>query len=155
VRNPDGNKIKCRAGQDLDKNFKTKIMNMKRMIACAVLVAALFSFSSAYSQMGGDTAAMRQRQEQMLQKMKADLKLTDVQSDSISAIQKEFMPKMRDIFMDQNASQDDKRAKMSTLRDLRDSRVHGVLGDDLFKKYQDWMQANRPQRGGGGGGSRG
>ena len=126
-------------------------MNMsKKMIACAGLLVALFSFSSTYAQMG-DTAAMRQRQDQMMQKMRTDLKLTDVQADSLSAIQKEFQPKMRDIFMDQSSSQDDKREKMTALRDARDKRVQAVLGDDLFKKYQDWMQANRPQRGGGGG----
>ena len=82
-------------------------------------------------------------------KMKTDLKLTDVQSDSLNAIQKEFQPKMREIFMDQSASQDDKRSRMMTLRDARDKRAQAVLGDDLYKKYQDWMQANRPQRGGG------
>jgi protein CpxP len=127
-------------------------MNMsKKTIACAALLVALFSFTGVQAQMGGgDTAAMRQRQEQMFQKMKTDLKLTSVQSDSLSAIQKEYQPKMRDIFMDQSASQDDKRAKMMNLRDERDKRVQAVLGDDLFKKYQDWMQANRPQRGGGG-----
>ena len=131
-------------------------MNMtKKTIACAAVVVALFSFSSAaYSQMGGDTAAMRQRQEQMMQKMVSDLKLTTVQADSLNAIQREFQPRMRDIFMDQSASQDDKRTKLSALRDERDKRVQAVLGDDLYKKYQDWMQANRPQRGGGGGGGR-
>ncbi len=126
-------------------------MNMcKKTIACAALVVALFSFSSVSAQMG-DTAAMRQRQEQMMQKMSADLKLSPTQVDSLNAINKEFQPKMREIFMDQSASQDDRRAKITTLRDARDKRVQAVLGDDLFKKYQDWMQANRPQRGGGGG----
>jgi hypothetical protein len=120
----------------------------KKMIAGVAMLAASFSFSSAYSQMGGDTAAMRQRQEQMLQKVKTDLKLTDAQSDSLAAIQKDFNPQMRDIFMDQNASQDDRRAKLGALRDARNKRIQAALGDDLYKKYQDWMQANRPQRGG-------
>lgn len=125
-------------------------MNMsKKTIACAALVVALFSFSSVSAQM--DTAAMRQRQEQMMQKMSADLKLSPAQVDSMNAINKEFQPKMREIFMDQSASQDDRREKITALREARDKRVQAVLGDDLFKKYQDWMQANRPQRGGGGG----
>ena len=90
-----------------------------------------------------------------MQKMSTDLKLTPVQIDSLNAINKEFQPKMREIFMDQSANQDDRRAKITSLRDARDKRVQAVLGDDLFKKYQDWMQANRPQRGGGGAGGRG
>lgn len=123
------------------------------MIAGVAMLAASLTFSSAYSQMRGDTAAMRQRQEQMLAKAKVDLKLTDAQSDSIGAITREFNPRMRDIFMDQNASQDDRRAKIGALREEMDKRIQAALGDDLFKKYQDWRQANRPQRGGGGGGN--
>jgi hypothetical protein len=134
-------------------------MNLsKKMIACATLVIALFSFSSSYAQGGGmrgDTAAMRQRQEAMLAKMKTDLNLTQVQADSMKAISMEFNQKRRDIFMDpanQGLSREDRMAKMQPLTDAMNARVQAVLGSDLFKKYQDWQQANRPQRGGGGGG---
>lgn len=133
-------------------------MNLrKKTIACAALVMALFSFSSIYAQQGGgrDTAAMRQRQEEMLQKMASDLKLTSVQVDSLKAIQKEFQPRMRDIMMDQSASREDKMAKRSALMEERNKRVQGALGDDLYKKYQAWMEQNMPQRGGRGGGRMG
>jgi hypothetical protein len=59
---------------------------------------------------------------------------------------------MRDIFMDQSLSQDDRRAKMGPLNDERNKRIKAALGDDMYKKYQDWMEQNAPQRGGGGGG---
>lgn len=137
-------------------------MNLsKKMIACAVIVIALLSGTSTYAQMGGgggqrgDTAAMRQRQEQMLQQLKTDLKLTDVQSDSVSAIQKEFQAKRRTIFMDQSMSRDDKMAQMQPITDAMNKRLQAALGSDLFAKYQTWMQDHRPQRGGGGGGQRG
>lgn len=128
------------------------------MIGCATIVIALFTTSSVFAQGGGmrgDTAAMRQRQEAMLAKMKTDLSLTQVQADSMKAISTEFNQKMRDIFMDpanQGMSREDRMAKMQPLRDAQNARIQAVLGPDLFKKYQDWMQANRPQRGGGGGG---
>jgi len=122
----------------------------KNLIAGAAIVIALFSFSSAEAQRG-DTAAMRQRQEAMMQKMKDDLKLTPVQVDSLTAIQKEFQPKMREIMMDQSASREDKMAKMAPVNEERNKRIQAVLGADLFKKYQEWMEQNRPQRGGGGG----
>jgi len=125
-------------------------MNLKRMIAPAALVIGLLSFSPTYAQRG-DTAAMRQRQEAMMKKMTDDLKLTPVQVDSLTAIQKEFQPKMRDIFMDQSLSREDKQAKIQPLNDERNKRIQAVLGDDLYKKYQQWMQDNRPMRGGGGG----
>ena len=129
---------------------------IKKMIACAAFVIALFSFSSTYAQQQrGDTAAMRQRQEEMMQKMTTDLKLTPVQVDSLKAISKEFQPKMRAIMMDQSASREDKMAQRTTLMDERNKRVQGALGADLYKKYQDWMEANMPQRGGRGGGGGG
>ena len=97
-----------------------------------------------------DTAAMRQRMEARLQKMKDDLKLTPVQADSMRAIQTDMQGKMRDIFMDQSMSREDKMAKIQPMREAANKRVEAVLGADLFKKYQDWEAANRPQRGGGG-----
>src|SRR5437764_10755231 len=47
-------------------------------------------------------------------------------------------------------SREDKMAKMQPLTDAANKRIEAVLGADLFKKYQDWEAANRPQRGGGG-----
>ncbi len=125
-------------------------MNLKRMIAPVAMIIGLLSFSSTYAQRG-DTASMRQRQEAMMKKMQEDLKLTPVQVDSLSAIQKEFQPKMREIYMDQSMSREDKMAKMQPLNEERNKRIQAVLGDDLYKKYQQWMEDNRPQRGMGGG----
>ena len=132
-------------------------MKCKSIIACATLAIALFTVSSTYAQGGGggrmDTAAMRQRQEARLAKMKTDLNLTQVQSDSLKAITMEFGQKRRDLFMDpanQGMSREDRMAKMQPLMDAQNARIQAVLGPDLFKKYQDWEQANRPQRGGGG-----
>ena len=128
------------------------------MIACATLVIALFTVKSTYAQGGGrmDTAAMRQRQEQMLAKMKTDLNLNQTQADSVKAISTEFNAKRRDIFMDpanQGLSREDRMAKMQPLTEAMNARLQAALGADMFKKYQDWEAANRPQRGGGGGGN--
>ena len=105
-----------------------------------------------------DTAAMRQRQEARLAKMKTDLNLTQVQADSLKAITMEFGQKRRDLFMDpanQNMSREDRMARMQPLMDAQNARIQAVLGADLYKKYQDWEQQNRPQRGFGGGGGGG
>jgi hypothetical protein len=132
----------------------------KKMIFCASLIIALFTVSSTYAQQGGgmDTAAMRQRQEARLQKMKTDLNLTQVQADSMKAITTEFNLKRRDVFMDpanQGLSREDRMAKMQPLTDAMNARIQGALGPDLYKKYQDWVTQNPPQgRGGGGGGHR-
>ena len=128
----------------------------KRIIICATLIIALFTTSSVFAQGGGmrgDTAAMRQAMEARLAKMKTDLHLTQVQADSIKAITMEFSAKRRAIFMDpanQGMSREDRMAKMQPLTDAMNARIQAVLGADLYKKYQDWQEANRPQRPGGG-----
>ena len=129
----------------------------KKLFACATLVIALFTCTSTFAQggRGMDTAAMRQRQEARLAKMKTDLNLTQVQADSMKAITMEFTMKRRDMFMDpanQGMSREDRMAKMQPLMDAQNTRIQAVLGADLYKKYQDWEAQNRPQRGGGGGG---
>jgi hypothetical protein len=130
------------------------------LIACATLVTALFFVSTTFAQGGGggmDTAAMRQRMDAMYAKMKTDLNLTQTQCDSVKAIQGESMAKRRAIFMDpanQGMSREDRMAKMQPITDAANARMQAALGADLAKKVQDWIQANRPQRGGGGGGNR-
>jgi hypothetical protein len=120
---------------------------MKKIIASIAVVFAVFSVSSLYAQQGGGGGG-RMDPAVLKQKLKDSLKLTDVQADSVVAIGQEFRPKMRDIFMDQSLSQDDKRAKISDLTDQRNKRIQAVLGADLFKQYLDWEARNRPQRGG-------
>jgi hypothetical protein len=124
---------------------------MKKILTGIAITIMLFTASSLFAQGGGqgrmmDPAAMKQ-------KLIDSLQLTNVQADSVVAISQEFRPKMRDIFMDQSLSQDDKRAKMGDLNDQRNKRIKAVLGDDLFKKYQAYEERNRPQRGGGGRGN--
>jgi predicted transglutaminase-like cysteine proteinase len=128
-------------------------MNLsKKMIACIAVILALFAFPPAtHAQQRGDTAAMRQRQEAMIQKLTTDLKLTPVQVDSLKTISSDMQGKRREIFMDQSMSREDKMAKMAPLNEAANKRIQAVLGADLYKKYQDWMEQNRPQRGGGGG----
>lgn len=121
---------------------------MKKGIISFVIAIAVLSVSTVHAQQ--DPAA---RQAAMKQKLKDDLKLTDVQADSVSAIQQEFRPQMREIFMDQSMSREDKQAKLQTIQAQADKRIQAVLGDDLFKKYQEWREQNRPQRGRGGGGN--
>jgi hypothetical protein len=132
-------------------------MNLsKKMIACFALVIALFSTSSAFAQGGGrgmDTAAMRQRTEARIAKAKTDLNLTQVQADSLKAIYSDLNQQRRAIFMDpanQGMSREDRMGKMQPAVDAANARIKAVFGADLFKKYQDWEEQNRPQRGGGG-----
>lgn len=132
-------------------------MNLsKKVFAGATLIVALFTASSVLAQGGGmrgDTAAMRQYMEARLAKMKTDLNLTQVQADSMRAITMDMYAQRRAMMSDpanEGLSREDRMAKMKPLQDAANARIQAVLGPDLYKKYQDWQEANRPQRGGGG-----
>ena len=109
---------------------------------------ALFSSVKSFAQQQ-DPAA---RAAEMKQKLKTDLKLTDIQADSVMAINQEFRPQRMAIYQDQSVSSDDKKTKMKEITDQADKRIQAVLGDDLFKQYQDWRMKNMQRRGGGSGG---
>ena len=99
-------------------------------------------FFSVHSFAQNDPAS---RQAAMKQKLITDLKLTDVQADSVVAINMDFMPQRREIFQDQSLSADDKKAKMKAISDQADKRIQPVLGDSLFKQYQEWRVKNMQQ----------
>jgi len=115
---------------------------MKRYAAaCAFVLVTLLTSVAGFAQ-AGDPAA---RAAQMKQKLITELKMTDVQADSVVAINSSYRPQMREIFQDQTLSQDEKKAKMKAITDQADKRIQPVLGDPLFKQYQDWRAKNVQQ----------
>ncbi len=122
---------------------------MKKTLTSIAWMLILILGSSVYAQQGGGPGRMDPAV--LKQKLIDSLRLSGVQADSVLAISQEFRPKMRDIRSDQTLSEDDKRSKIGELNTQRNKRIQAVLGDDLFKKYQEWEERNRPQRGGGGG----
>jgi hypothetical protein len=115
---------------------------MKQFAAvCAFALVTLLTSVSGFAQ-AGDPAA---RAAQMKQKLVTELKMTDVQADSVVAINMSYRPQMRDVFQDQSLSQDEKKTKMKAITDQADKRIQPVLGDSLFKQYQDWRMKNMQQ----------
>jgi hypothetical protein len=130
------------SGMYLAIKFIKTSKTMKQYVAgCAFILMALFTSAYSFAQ-NGDPAA---RAAQMKQKLITDLKMTDVQADSVVAINMSYRPQMREIYQDQTLSQDDKKAKMKAITDQADKRIHPVLGDPLFKQYQDWRMNNMQQ----------
>jgi outer membrane lipoprotein-sorting protein len=115
---------------------------MKQYIAiCAFFLMALLTSVNGFAQ-AGDPAA---HAAQMKQKLITELKMTDVQADSVVAINMSYRPQMHDIFQDQTLSQDEKKTKMKAITDEADKRIQPVLGDPLFKQYQEWRTKNMQQ----------
>ena len=111
-----------------------------RIVAGTIFLLALFSQTSSFAQ--SDPAS---RQAEMKQKLITDLKMTPVQADSVVSIGMSYMPQRREIYQDQSLSQDEKKAKMKVITDQADKRIQPVLGDSLFKQYQDWRTKNMQQ----------
>jgi hypothetical protein len=121
------------------------IQIMKKFLATGVVLIFCL-FTTIYSFAQSDPAA---RQAQMKQKLITDLKMTDVQADSVVSINASYRPQFREIFQDQSLSQDDKMAKMKAITEQADKRIQPVLGDPLFKQYQEWRAKNMQQMRGG------
>jgi hypothetical protein len=114
-------------------------MNRIKSMGIVLMATLLFSVSGFAQR---DPAA---RQAEMKQKLISELKMTPVQADSVVAINASYMPQRREIFQDQSLSQDEKMAKMKTITDEADKRIQPLLGDPLFKQYQDWRTKNMQQ----------
>jgi hypothetical protein len=122
---------------------------MKRIIpAFAIILMGLFFSTNSFAQ--SDQAT---RQAEMKQKLMTDLKMTQVQADSVVSINSSYMPQRREVFQDQSLTQDQKMAKMKEITAEADKRIQPILGDSLYKQYQDWRMKNMQQMRGGRSGS--
>jgi len=128
-------------------------MNMrKKKIVCTAFVITLFSISTAYAQKGlvvrHDSAAIKMRWEERRPQLKTDLQLTDVQADSIVIINIEFQYKRDTVFADWHLDTRDKMSHYQSLMQVMNGRLQAVLGNDLFTKYETWLNehSNSPSR---------
>jgi len=119
---------------------------MKRYAAvCAFVLVALVTSSFSFAQTGTQMGDQATHAAQMKQKLVSELKMTDMQADSVVAINMSYKPQMRDIFQDQSLSQDEKKSRMRAITEQADKRIQPILGDSLFRQYQDWRMKNMQQ----------
>ena len=122
---------------------------MKKVIALFTIVFGL-STNALMAQQGGgnfDPAKMKERQLQQLKD--SDLKLTDVQADSVVSINMETRQQMRGL---RDLSEDQRTAKMKEINDYRLKRWTAALKDEaLAKKVAEYFEKQRAARANGGG----
>jgi hypothetical protein len=118
---------------------------MKKIFMMLLVVA--ISAGAAVAQDGNrpqrDGGKMR---EAMKEKLKTDLKFTDVQVDSIMSIQQEFMGKNREVRTNTALSDDDKKAKMQELNEARKKRLKTILNEDQSKQLEEFYENMRKNR---------
>lgn len=122
---------------------------MKKVIALLVILFTA-SGSALMAQQGGmDPAQMRERQ--LTQLKASDLKLTDVQADSVVSISMEMRQQMRGL---RDLPEDQRAAKRKEMSDMLLKRWTSALKDEaLAKKVADYYEKQRAARANGGGGS--
>ncbi len=112
---------------------------MKKVFA--LLAICIATFTSANAQGGGfDPAAMKERQIKMWKE--SDLKLTDVQIDSVLAVQGEFMQARRGL---RDLTPEERQPKMKEMNEALAKRLTSALKDEALAKkviaYQQEQQA--------------
>ncbi len=122
---------------------------MKKIILSICFLFGALTFVTAQQGQGGGKGA--KRMAQMKQRLKDEVKLTDVQIDSVMAINQAYQPKQREIRMDQSMSDTDKQTKMKAMNDERAKRIEAAIGKEASAKVQEF---NAKQKGAGGGGNR-
>ena len=93
---------------------------------------------------------MQQMQQQWRAFLKDSVQLADPMIDSVMAVRAQYQPQMREIFMDQSASSEDKQAKMQSLRTEMEARYKsaGLTDDQVMsiRKHEDWMRQQMMNR---------
>jgi hypothetical protein len=113
---------------------------MKKIIFCLLVALSLAGTRSLYAQGGGN---MQQMQREYL---KDSVHLSDALVDSVMAVRMQYMPQMREIFMDQSSSADDKQTKMQNLRTAMEARYKAAgLNDDQITMIREHDQRMREQ----------
>lgn len=125
---------------------------MKKFIAGLAVVLSLTVAVQSNAQDGDRMARMKQMQKQML---KDSLQLTDEKADKVIAVQDEFRPKQREIFMDQSLDKDAKAAKLKELREEEKKKLKNILTEEELAKYSGLQERRGGMRPGGGRGGRG
>src|SRR5262245_22995352 len=119
---------------------------MKKILLFLSIVLSLNAIK--VSAQNGDR--MQQMQQQWRTFLKDSVQLADPMIDSVMAVRAQYQPQMREIFMDQSSSREDKQAKMQSLRTEMEARYKSAgLTDDqvtAIRKHEDWMRQQMMNR---------
>src|SRR6266487_2167256 len=119
---------------------------MKKTILCLAVALTLAAATRLFAQPPGNVDQRAQMQQMMKQYLKDSLQLSDALTDSVMAVRMEFMPQMRQIFMNQSLSAEDKQSKIRDIRTQMEARYKALgLTDDQVKKLADKDQRMREQ----------
>ncbi len=86
-----------------------------------------------------------QFREMLKQKLKDSLQVTSAQIDSVSAIQHEYQPKIRQLMKDKSIDKDAKNTQIATIYAERRTKLKAILTDDQITKLEAMEERMRQQ----------
>lgn len=120
-----------------------------------LLLLAVFLSLQATRTFAQNSDRMQQMQQQFRSFLKDSVQLSDALIDTVMNVRSSYQPQTREIYRDQDASMEDKQAKMQGLRSEMDVRYKsaGLTNDQVaaIHKHEDWMRQqmmNRMNNGG-------
>jgi periplasmic protein CpxP/Spy len=133
----------------------TKMMKHGMRAAILAVCAAALTAAPAMAQGGGgggQGGGRGMNTQAQVDRLTEALTLTADQQTAIKAILDQSMKDNMALRSDTSLSDDDRRAKMTAIRDSQTAKIKAVLTDDQKPKYDAYLAAQR-QRGPGGGGA--
>ena len=124
---------------------------MKRFsLIAALALGGLLAFSTIAMAADADTKAARKggknrfSVEQRLEKMSTDLKLTDEQKPKVKTVLEETSKSMQGL---REVPQDERRAKMQSIREKEVTKLKEILTPDQMEKYKKVQEEMKKKAG--------
>ena len=124
---------------------------MKRLsLIAALALGGLLAFSTIAMAADADTKAARKAGknrfsvEQRLEKMSTDLKLTDEQKPKVKTVLEETSKSMQGL---REVPQDERRAKMQSIREKEVTKLKEILTPDQMEKYKKVQEEMKKKAG--------
>ena len=127
-------------------------MHKLSLVAALALGSLLVCTSNASAQTENtntNAPARRERRgppsvEQRVERMNAQLKLTDEQKTKVTAMFEEDAKKMRELRNDKNLTREEQREKFRAMRTESESKLKQILTPEQWEKHQQQMRPGRP-----------
>ena len=78
--------------------------------------------------------------EQQMERLTTELSLTDEQKPKVEAVLKDSQKKRQDLFSDQSMDRQERRDKMTALREEQTKKLKEILTPDQMDKYTKMME---------------
>ena len=117
---------------------------MKKKFTFVLIVLSFFS-AACFAQGG------KQNTQEMKQRLRDSLKLTEAQVDSVEAIRQEYQPQIKSIMKDDSLSKDQKKEKVKPIKKEMVARLKKFLTEEQIQKLEEMEQDMRKKNSNSGG----